>query len=170
MQVKADPLKLPVYPSESDNKIWTEFRLSDPELSIVFPSAGKDLFVDDDGRVATYEATTQNGEYRLIAGRLAFLPSRQQAQQMLEAVVAPESFSSGTVKTRRKVQYKGHVGREVIYEKHGLLNFSRFYIFADRAISITVAFDKKKFKPEFEAWAWRFLDSLNIKVAAVDET
>ena len=117
------------------------------------------------GKVWEYSAITHHGFYRMIVRDFPVMLDNEGIEETLDANIE-RVYSDGQVTflSKRTFSYAGRPAREIVIQEKDKIQKARFYILNKKLFFLYVTVQPKKYWPEVEKWADKFLDSFEVVV------
>lgn len=154
-------------PDEDAAGVWNDFVSEKYGFRVTFPAQSKDVFDDETGKIAIFQASTRQAEYGLAVKSLLVSLNNSQLDALYESVInATEDLRTTRLVAKRNVYLDGFLGKEIVYEENGKIVFGRMYILESKLFMLSVSLPKKGYTKDFDRWTLKFFDSFGVRSGA----
>jgi hypothetical protein len=161
-------VKIDLPPIEIKNEAkqpWTKFESKEYDFSVTFPAENEDVLADNEAEVKLFQFSTELAIYSVYVREFPYLLDLSKADELYEDMIA-RGLSDGKSKILEKnlVHLGEVVGKKVIIQTPDVRNFAKFFAAGKRIYVVSVSARNKHYKPEFDQWAFKFLDSFDLLI------
>ena len=165
--VRAGLPPLPKPHAEEEENIWNEYASEKYKFKITFPAKPANVFDGDEESAETFagfQTHTVKALYRLAVKSLNVSLNNSQLDEKYESVLA-DDLNSSRVKiiSKRNIYLNRRLGKEFIYKEKGKVCFLRMFLQERKLFWLTVTLPEKEYTKNFDKWAMKFFDSLDIE-------